>query len=199
MPACAPSRGPLAPWAPDLLTLCTGTRDPDDQWRHHRDNDTPEAWRDLLASMEIALAIAGENDVDLGIEPERANVVDSAARARQLLNDIASPRLKIVIDPANLVETEPADEKRRIIAEAIDSLGDRIVMAHAKDRTEDGAFVTAGRGVLDYPHYLRQLKAIGFDGPLITHGLSEAEAPQTARFLQSAMAAAGIADTEPRR
>jgi sugar phosphate isomerase/epimerase len=179
-----------------LLTLCTGTRDPDDQWRGHPDNGAPEAWHDLLASMEVALAIAEEYDLDLGIEPERANVVDSASRARRLLDEIASPRVKIVIDPANLVETEPAEEKRRIIADAIDLLGDRIIMAHAKDRTADGRFATAGKGVLDYAHYLRRLKAIGFDGPLIAHGLSEAEAPETARFLKREMAAAGFAEQE---
>jgi sugar phosphate isomerase/epimerase len=176
-----------------LLTLCTGTRDPDDQWRAHPGNHTPEAWRDLHASMEVALTIADEYDVDLGIEPELANVVDSAARARRLLDDVKSPRLNIVIDPANLVETEPADEKHRIISEAIWALGDRIVMAHAKDRTADGAFATAGKGVLDFPHYLRQLKGNGFDGPLITHGLAAAEAPEVARFLRGAMASAGYA------
>ena len=179
-----------------LLTLCIGTRDPDDQWHRHPGNDTPEAWRNLLASMDIALAIADAFDVDLGIEPELANVVDSAARARRLLDEVPSPRLKIIIDPANLVETEPAGEKRRIIAEAIDLLGDRIVMAHAKDRTADGRFATAGKGVLDYPHYLRCLKAIGFDGPLVAHGLSEAEAPETARFLDREMTAAGFAIEE---
>lgn len=179
-----------------LLTLCTGTRDPDDQWRRHPDNDAPEAWRDLLASMDVALAIAEEHELDLGIEPERANVVDSASRARRLLDELANPRVRIVIDPANLVETEPADEKRRIIAEAIDCLGDRIVMAHAKDRTADGRFATAGKGVLDYPHYLGRLKAVGFDGPLIAHGLSEAEAPETARFLEREMIAAGFAGEE---
>ncbi len=179
-----------------LLTLCTGTRDPDDQWRRHPGNDTPEAWRDLLASMDVVLAIAEDYGVDLGIEPERANVVDSASRARRLLDELANPRVKIVLDPANLVETEPADEKRRIIAEAIDLLGDRIVMAHAKDRTADGRFATAGKGVLDYPHYLGCLKAVGFDGPLIAHGLPEAEAPETARFLEGAMVAAGFAQEE---
>ena len=79
-----------------LLTLCTGTRDPDDQWRWHPDNDAPEAWRDLLASMEVAVAIAKEYDLDLGIEPELANVVNSAARARRLLDEMANPRVKIV-------------------------------------------------------------------------------------------------------
>ena len=40
----------------------------------------PDAWRDLCAEMPAAiLPIAERHDVDLGIEPELANVVDSAA------------------------------------------------------------------------------------------------------------------------
>src|SRR5213593_2354400 len=34
-----------------IVTLCTGTRDPEDPWRRHPDNDTPEAWRDLRVTM----------------------------------------------------------------------------------------------------------------------------------------------------
>jgi sugar phosphate isomerase/epimerase len=176
-----------------VLTLCTGTRDPHDPWRRHLANDAPEAWRDLLAAMELAIAAADSHDVDLGIEPERANVVDSALQARRLLDDMPTPRLKIVLDPANLVDTEPAEEKRRIIADAIDLLADRIVMAHAKDRTADGRFTAAGKGVLDYPHYLRCLAESGFDGPLIAHGLAAAEAPHVARFLSEALAEARLA------
>lgn len=179
-----------------LLTLCTGTRDAHDPWRRHAGNDAPDAWRDLLGSMEIAIAIAEDHDIDLGVEPERANVVDSAAKARRLIDDLASPRVKIVIDPANLVETEPAEEQRRIVAAAIDLLADRIVMAHAKDRTPDGAFATAGTGVLDYPHYLRCLKRAGFQGPLVAHGLSASEASGVARFLAREAAAAGLTASE---
>ena len=176
-----------------VLTLCTGTRDPHDPWRRHPANDAPEAWRDLLAAIELAIAAADTHDVDLGIEPERGNVVDSALRARRLLDEMRSPRLKIVLDPANLVETEPAEEKRRIIAEAIDLLADRIVMAHAKDRMTDGRFAAAGKGGLDYRHYLRCLVESGFDGPLVAHGLDAAEAPHVARFLSQALAEARLA------
>jgi sugar phosphate isomerase/epimerase len=176
-----------------LLTLCTGTRDPHDPWRRHPANDAPEAWRDLLAAMELAIAAADGHDVDLGIEPERGNVISSALKARRLLDEMQSPRLRIVLDPANLVETEPAAEKRRIIAEAIDLLADRIVMAHAKDRIADGRFAAAGKGVLDYPHYLRCLVESGFDGPLVAHGLDPAEAPPVARFLSEALAEARLA------
>jgi sugar phosphate isomerase/epimerase len=27
-----------------VITLCTGTRDPEDMWRSHPENDVPEAW-----------------------------------------------------------------------------------------------------------------------------------------------------------
>lgn len=175
-----------------LITLCTGTRDAEDQWRAHPDNDGAEAWRDLVAAMEIALEIAEPHDVDYGIEPELANVVNSAAKARRLIDEMGSARLKIVMDPANLFETETPARQRDIVSEAIDLLADRIVMGHAKDRAADGAFVTAGQGVLDYPHYLSRLRAIGFSGAVVTHGLSAAEAADVARFLRETMGAVGI-------
>lgn len=175
-----------------VITLCTGTRDAQDQWREHPDNTTPAAWRDLLASMETAIAIADQHDVWLGIEPELANVVSSAQRARDLIDQLGSPRLRIVLDPANLFEVATLEEQRRTVSAAIELLADRIVMGHAKDRHADGRFATAGTGVLDYPHYLAALQGAGFSGPLIAHGLGADEAAGVAVFLRRAMAAAGI-------
>ncbi|MCF3642049.1 sugar phosphate isomerase/epimerase [Rhizobium sp. TRM95111] len=177
-----------------LITLCTGTRDPADQWKGHRDNDTPEAWRDLLDAMTAAVEIADRHDVDLGIEPELANVVNSAEKARQLISELQSPRIRIVLDPANLFEVATLEEQRRIVAAAIDLLADRIVMAHAKDRDPDGSFATAGKGVLDYEHYIGRLEAIGFDGSLVTHGLAAQEAAGVAGFLKRHLAGPSIGE-----
>lgn len=175
-----------------LITLCTGTRDPLDQWKDHHENDTPEAWRDLVQAMEQAIAIADRHDVDLGIEPELANVVNSARKARRLIDEMQSPRLKIVLDPANLFEIETLEEQRDIVSAAVDLLADRIVMAHAKDRSPDGRFATAGKGVLDYGHYLNRLKRIGFEGSLVTHGLGAEEAAGVAVFLNHHLQGGGI-------
>jgi sugar phosphate isomerase/epimerase len=166
-----------------MVTLCTGTRDPDDQWRHHPDNGSPEAWRDLLDEMAKACALAEAKGVRLGIEPELANVVNGAARARQLIDSLQSPALAIVLDPANLFEVAPLAQQRDILSHAVDTLADRIAMAHAKDRDPAGGFVAAGKGVVDFPHFLNCLRAAGFDGDLVTHGLSEAEARGVAAFL----------------
>lgn len=176
-----------------LITLCTGTRDPVDQWKEHSDNETSEAWRDLLEAMEAAVGIAERYGVDLGIEPELANVINSADKARRLIDELKSPRIKIVLDPANLFEITTPEAQRTIVSSAIDRLADRIVMAHAKDRNPDGSFATAGKGVIDYGHYLGQLNAIGFTGSLIAHGLATNEAAGVAAFLTEKVADTGAA------
>lgn len=166
-----------------MVTLCTGTRDPLDQWRHHPDNASDAAWRDLLEEMAKACAMAEGKGVKLGIEPELANVIDGATRARALIDALQSPALAIVLDPANLFEVVPMADQRDILSRAVDLLADRIVMAHAKDRDPQGGFATAGKGVVDFAHFLGRLRAAGFDGDLVTHGLAAHEARGVAAFL----------------
>jgi sugar phosphate isomerase/epimerase len=173
-----------------LVTLCTGTRHPTDQWAFHPGNAGEDAWRELVGEMARAVEVAEAVGVDLGIEPELANVVSSARSACRLMDELRSPRIRVVLDPANLFEIETPKAARDIVAEAVDLIGDRISMAHAKDRAADGAFVAAGQGIVDFPHFISRLAAVGFDGPLVTHGLSEREAPEVAQFLRDALAKA---------
>lgn len=167
-----------------LVTLCTGTRNPDDQWAHHPNNADPSAWADMAAEMEKALDLAERHGVDLGIEPEQANIVTSAGDAMRLIAEMGSKRLRVVLDPANLFEQANAAQARAIVAAAVQRTAGHVAMAHAKDRFADGRFATAGRGVVDFADFVVRLKASGFDGPLVTHGLSAEEAPGVAHFLK---------------
>lgn len=167
-----------------LVTLCTGTRNRDDQWAHHPDNADPSAWADMAREMEKALQLAERHGVDLGIEPEQANIVTSAADAMRLIAEMGSKRLRIVLDPANLFERADAEEARATVTDAIETTAGHVAMAHAKDRFADGRFATAGQGVVDFADFIARLKATGFNGPLVTHGLSAEEAPGVARFLK---------------
>ena len=171
-----------------VITLCTGTRDPDDMWRGHPANGRPDAWADLLKATEQALAMAEEHDLWLAVEPETANVVDSPVKARRLLDELCSPRLKIIIDPANLFHAPDLPHQSAILDAAFDLLGPDIVLAHAKDvRVVNGTVqhVPAGTGVLDYKHYLTLLRHIPV--PLIVHGLAEAEVEGALAFLRGAL------------
>ena len=171
-----------------LITLCTGTRDPLDQWRHHPDNNSIEAWDDLIYEMHKAVAIAAEYNVQLGIEPEHANVVCDANAAKRLITAIASTRIRVVIDPANLVAADSFIEQHAIIAHAVELLGPHICMAHAKDRKRNGDVASVGRGDIDFAHFIKCLRNTNFDGPLITHGLTAAEAPGVCQHLQGLLA-----------
>jgi sugar phosphate isomerase/epimerase len=169
-----------------VITLCTGTRDPDNMWRRHPANDAPDAWADLVAALSEALPVAEAHGVTLVVEPEVANVVDSARKARRLLDELRSPRLKVVMDAANLFHAGELAHMRTVLDEAFDLLGPDIVVAHAKDLDHDGeaGHLPAGQGVLDYDRYLSLLHAAGFDGPLILHGLAEPEVEACLAFLR---------------
>ena len=166
-----------------VITLCTGTRDPENMWRWHPENVSSQAWSDLLSSMEAALRIAEEEQVTLAFEPERANVVNTAAKGHALLAAMQSSRLKVVIDPANLIVPGDEYQMSQVLDEAFDLLGEYIVIAHAKDRGADDTFQTAGGGILDYDQYVRLLRAAAFDGPFILHGLTEEEIDAALQFL----------------
>ena len=168
-----------------VITLCTGTRDAENMWRHHPENDSPQAWKDLLESMREALQIAEEHGVILGFEPEVSNVVNSAIQGRRLLDEMQSPQLKVVMDAANIFHSGELPRMREILDEAFVLLGEDIVIAHAKDLSRDGEAggEAAGRGMLDYDYYLSLLHKVGFDGPLILHGLREVEVEECVDFL----------------
>jgi sugar phosphate isomerase/epimerase len=183
------------------VTLCTGTRDPEDMWRRHPDNATPEAWRDLLATMQVALEIAEGHGVTLAFEPEINNVMDSAEKGRRLLAEMSSSRLKVIMDAANLFDAEnPARRLSRseeILDEAFELLGGDLLLAHAKDVKGSGEVVAAGKGDLDYDLYLRYLSEAGYGGPLVLHGLAEEEVAGSLAFLREKLlgAASGGAGT----
>jgi len=167
-----------------VVTLCTGTRDPDDMWRAHPANETAEAWADMRASVAEALAVAEADGVTLGVEPELNNVVRDARAARRLLDELGSDRLKIVFDAANLVPPGRLADQDAILGDAIDLLGADVVLAHAKDVTADGRIVAAGRGDLDYDRYLALLGGAGYEGAVVLHGLDEAEVGAAVGFLR---------------
>ena len=151
-------------------------------WRWHSDNDSQKTWDDMVQSIETALIAAEKNNLILAFEPESENVANSASRARKLLDELRNPRLRIIIDPANLIS--PKRDQKEVLDESFTLLHDAIVIAHAKDRNHDYKPCAAGKGILDFGYYLRGLKKIGFAGPLIMHGLEEEDVRFSRKFLE---------------
>jgi sugar phosphate isomerase/epimerase len=169
-----------------VVTLCTGSRDPDNMWRRHPDSDSQSAWDDLLATVGRAVRTAERHDVVLGVETEVGNAVNTVRKARKLLDQIASPNLKIVMDGANIFQKGELPNMRAKLDEAFELLGSDIVLAHAKDLDRDGeaGHIAAGLGKLDYPYYLQLLQASGYDGAIILHALTPEQARDRLTFVR---------------
>lgn len=175
-----------------IIAICTGTRDRENMWRHHADNGTPQAWRDMSSCVREAVSIAEDAGLTLALEPEVSNVVDSAQTARRLLDEIGSPHLKITMDAANLFHAGELPRMAEVLENAFALLGRDIVLAHAKDLIHDGEAgqEPAGKGLLDYDHYVSLLRRCGFTGPLLLHGLPETEVAGCISFLKEKLSQA---------
>lgn len=167
-----------------FVTLCTGSRDPQDMWRRHPGNDDPSAWRDLRATLDELLPAAAASGTRLGIEPEPGNVISDAAKARRLLDELSGDATLtgIVLDPANLVTVQAAPQQQRILATAADLLGDSVVCLHAKDVVSSG-YAAAGTGLLDYEAVFRLLDGLPAPVPVIIQDAAEDDVARVCAFL----------------
>ena len=174
-----------------FIHICTGTRDPNSMWRRHPDNDSAQSWRDMAACIREAVDIARQANVVLAFEPEVNNVVDSARKARRLLDEIGSPHLKVTMDPSNIFHAGELPRMSEMLDEAFALVGKDVVLAHAKDLDHDGdaGHKAAGQGLLDYSRYVSLLRKYRFTGPLLLHGLTVEQVPGCLAFLRAKLAA----------
>jgi sugar phosphate isomerase/epimerase len=168
-----------------LVTLCTGSRDAADMWRAHPDNASRQAWTDLRSELDHVLGLAEDANLFLAVEPEPGNVVADAQLARSLLDEARSDRLGIILDAANLLPPEAQSRQHEIVTEAVDLLGSDIRLVHVKDIDAHGKVVPAGQGVVDMTSFVRRVRLAGYDGPLVSHGFEESDAPAVGAYLQT--------------
>jgi L-ribulose-5-phosphate 3-epimerase len=118
----------------------------------------------LLDTLARAGRMAGEKGVTLAFETGQ----ETALLLRLTLDELKSPRIKVNFDPANMLLYDMGDP-----IHAVEILGPDIRSVHVKDARRPtipgqwGEEVPLGQGEVDIPRFIRTLKAIGYDGPLI--------------------------------
>ena len=168
----------------DVVTLCTGTRDPDNMWRAHPDNTSAPAWRDLRATLDELLPAASDAGVRLGVEPEPGNVIRDAEAASRLLSELGEDarHVAIVLDPANLLTVDTLDDQRSILTQAFDQLGPYTAAVHAKDVVASG-YAAPGAGGMDYDLVMGLHDRLPTSVPIIAQDLTADDATRVFQFL----------------
>ena len=158
-----------------VISTETGTFNRTSEWLDAPENATEEGYAQCRAAFERLARAAEKTGAIIAIEAYWQNVISSIERAARLFRDVPSPALKLVMDPCNFFRKEQLPQMQAMLQEMFKQLGDRIVVAHAKDvkAAADGTDLpAAGQGVLDYPLYLRLLAQLNRPLDLIVEHLT---------------------------
>ncbi len=168
----------------------TGTFNRQSEWVESPENATEQGYLQCRAVFERLARTAEKAGSMVSIEAYWRNVIDSIDRAERLFREVNSPALKLVMDPCNYFRKEDLPRVAPMLQDMFRRLGDRIVIAHAKDMraSADGVdHPAAGQGVLDYPLFLRLLAGLDREIHLILEHLSLPDVPRARDFVLAQM------------
>lgn len=101
----------------------------------------------FIKNLRPVVKYAEQMGVLVAIEPVVRHIVCNPVRARRVLDEIASPNLRIILDPVNLLESYNYEEQDAIIDEALGLLGKDVAVLHVKDFViKDGRLVSVPVG-----------------------------------------------------
>ena len=160
----------------------TGSLNPLSEWNDSPENATEKAYQQCRASLEKFTRLAEKTGAVISIEPYWKNVIGSAERAMRLFRDVRSPALKLVMDPCNYFRKADLANMQTMLTDIFQRVGKQTVLAHAKDvkeaaNADDTELPASGKGVLDYPLYLRLLTQLDREIYLAVEHLTLSEVP----------------------
>ena len=126
----------------------------------------PVYLRNIISGMKMAVKMADELDLTLALE-NHGHLVNDAPTLLQILNEVASERLKITLDTGNFAWAgHSLDDSYRYF----ESLAPYVANVHLKDFIlADGQakFVPLGQGLLDFKQLFGILRAKGYQGTFL--------------------------------
>lgn len=121
--------------------------------RYTTDNFTDAAFADMVQVIQRLVKVGEQQQTLIGIEPGLNHPLYSLDRVEQLIQQIDSDYLGIILDPTNLITSETYQEQATLVKQAFERFGDKIVAVHLKDyQIQDDKVmpVNLGSGLIDY-------------------------------------------------
>ena len=147
-----------------------------------------EVWHMAVATGKELAKRAEAHGATVLLEPIYRSLLASAKRTRLFIEEVGSPRVRALLDPANLLEVNDLEEM-------FNQLGPYIDCLHAKDRklhVTQG--VGAGKGDLDYHRFVTLAAERTPNAPLILEYVGSKDFREAVAHLRGVMRKAGIAE-----
>ena len=123
-----------------------------------------EAYRNGVRSLQAIAETAEELNIALAVEFVWNGFLFSPLEMKHFLDEVGSPQIGFYFDPGNMAVFQYPPHWVRIV-------GEHIKMVHLKDwqgRALNGSWPALLEGEVDYAAMNRELRAIGYDGPMIS-------------------------------
>lgn len=161
---------------------------------YHSDEPAPpvayhfqeKVWYQMVETGKQLAKLAEKHQATVLFEPFFRGFLASAKRTRLFLQAVDSPRIRALLDPANLLEVND-------LPEMFDQLGPWIDCLHAKDRklhVDRG--VPAGKGDVDYKQFVELTAQRTPKAPLVLEYVGSADYKQALAHLRGVIRKAGL-------
>jgi sugar phosphate isomerase/epimerase len=182
-----------------MVTTHTGTCSTESAVAPHPDNWTAETWRKSVAAIRQILKDSAGMKVPLGIEAVNMTAMNNPRAHIRLIEEIGDPRVKVCLDPVNMIHLGTYFRNTELIQECFELLGGHIVAAHAKDTwvlpNRMSAYITEvapGKGILDYETYLVGLSRLKQPVALLIEHIPDDQYAGAKKFIEDTAARLGV-------
>ena len=147
-----------------------------------------DVWRTMVATGKELAQLAAAHDATVLFEPYYQGFLTSAKRTRMFLEELGSRRMRVNLDPANLLEVNDLEEMFNQLQPWIDAV-------HAKDRKlHVTKGVVAGAGDLDYLKLVRMAAERTPAAPLVLEYADSKTWRQPLAYLRNVVRQAGLTE-----
>ncbi|MDR2541868.1 MAG: sugar phosphate isomerase/epimerase [Treponema sp.] len=159
----------------------------------HPDTEKSSTFDLFCSSLERLLKTAEKCGSIVAIEAVAdIHTISTIEKMEQVLRRLASPALKVIYDPVNLIPNAGLTESHeQFFTRAFNAFGNEIAVIHAKDfRIEENkknGMLPAGTGELDYPALLRIIMARKSGIDILLENTNPASGFKAMEFLKAQM------------
>lgn len=148
-----------------------------DKWTFHPMNRTEEAFDRVVRTFSELADLAEQKGVNIGMEGAFGHVCFDIKTLDRAVKTIGSRNIRIIFDLYNYLDSQHGSNLDRlydILAEGLQTFGDRICVFHIKDCTvnADGSLKQCGvgKGVFDYGRIISETAKVCPDASLVFEG-----------------------------
>ncbi|MCD6307981.1 MAG: sugar phosphate isomerase/epimerase [Candidatus Latescibacteria bacterium] len=187
-----------------MVGTISGSRNPEgnqwgDNYAVHPDNWTIGTWRLLVDGIRQILKDTAGLKAAIGMEAQVTTNIDGPLAHRRLMDDVGSDRLRVNLDPTNMVHLYNHFHTTELIGECFDLLGEDIYGCHAKDtyvlphsQTVHVQEVCPGRGGLDYETYLVRMSRLEWSRSLLPEHIPADQFDEAYAYIREVAGRVGV-------